>query len=599
MTGGLINIVSYGATDLYLVGDPQITFFKVVYRRHTNFAKECITLGINSLNFNEEIKVEIPKVGDLVGEMYLQLNIPSVSFTRDEIGIEQPTPTYDPTNENNYKTITDFIKLNSTAFRTAYNDYKAINLAINTMIDDINTVFSSFTAQPTLITEYGALLSNDKSSTGFYWLDPNLSDISKILSQLDPSVGGPTDPYPLVPYGKYTKDEILFKTQNAINICVKVQEYYYNKLLDYNNSYNEEVLTTAKFAWVKKLGHSIIEYISVSIGGEEIDKHYGDWFDIWHELTDSYYQKQMYDKLIGNVSNLTTFDRNTKPNYTMMIPLMFWFNRRVGQSFPLVALKYHNLYINIKLRPIENCMYIEKNTSIDATEISLQDLWDSKGYSLGSSLLVNYVYLDEIERKRFAQSAHEYLIERVQRLEINDLSDPQINILLDSFFSPCKEIIWYARKNSYIDNYTNYFKSLWNNYGLDGAGKGNPIINAEIVFNGYTRTQKNKGAYYNYVKPYTHHSNSIYDGINIYSFSLFPEEYQPSSSCNFTRIANAQLNLNLDNRVFQYRLSDIDPSVVAGSLTDSLNETTISIVIYMVSHNVLRIVSGMGSLAYQ
>lgn len=589
MVGGLINIVSYGANDLYLIGAPQITFFKIVYRRYTNFAKECISLSVNNINFEQEVQIELPKVGDLVGEVYLQISLPSTSFTKEELGIDHSDPVIDTTTNDNYNIVTDFIKLNATAYRTAYNDNLAINLDVTTMITNINDVFASFTAQPDLITTYGSLLSNDKGITGYYWLDPNLSDISKIILQL----GAPSN------YSNYTKQQIMIMVQNAMINSIRVQEYYYKKLLEYNTNYETGLLTSAKFAWVKRLGHSMIDYVSVSIGGEEIDRHYGDWLEIWHDLAGSYYQRKMYDKLIGDIPELTTFDRNAKPSYTMIIPLSFWFNRRVGQSFPLVALKYHSLYINVRLKKIEDCMYVEKNDSLNDLTISLQDLWDSKGYDLTCSLLVNYIYLDSIERKRFAQSSHEYLIERVQRLVIPSVSDQQLNILLDSFFSPTKEIIWYAQKHAYVNNITNYYVSMWNNFGLDKNGNKNPVTSANLVFNGYVRVSLNKGGYFNYLQPYAHHSNTPQDGINVYSFSLHPEEYQPSASCNFTQLPNATLNVTLNPSSFLYYLSDIDPSITPGSLSDSLNETTVDFVIHMISYNVVRIVSGMGSLAFQ
>jgi hypothetical protein len=82
MTAGLINIVSYGANDLYLTGAPQITFFKVVYRRYTNFSIESISLDMGTFNFNEEINIQFPKVGDLISNTYLQINLPNINLLK-------------------------------------------------------------------------------------------------------------------------------------------------------------------------------------------------------------------------------------------------------------------------------------------------------------------------------------------------------------------------------------------------------------------------------------------------------------------------------------------------------------------------------------
>ena len=75
MGGGLMQLVAYGAQDVYLTGNPQITFFKVVYRRHTNFAMEAIQQTIDgSLSFGNTVSATISRNGDLVGRMYVQMN---------------------------------------------------------------------------------------------------------------------------------------------------------------------------------------------------------------------------------------------------------------------------------------------------------------------------------------------------------------------------------------------------------------------------------------------------------------------------------------------------------------------------------------------
>ena len=81
---------------------------------------------------------------------------------------------------------------------------------------------------------------------------------------------------------------------------------------------------------------------------------------------------------------------------------------------------------------------------------------------------------------------------------------------------------------------------------------------------------------YNQVQPYQHFSNTPSDGINVYSFALTPEQHQPSGSCNFSRIDNAQLVLG------------VNAAAAAGA---KLN-------VYAVNYNVLRVMSGMGGLAY-
>ena len=83
--------------------------------------------------------------------------------------------------------------------------------------------------------------------------------------------------------------------------------------------------------------------------------------------------------------------------------------------------------------------------------------------------------------------------------------------------------------------------------------------------------------YFNQVQPYQHFENTPSDGINVYSFAANPGEHQPSGSCNFSRIDNAQLVLTVDSGV--------------ASAGATLN-------IYALNYNVLRVMSGMGGLAY-
>ena len=108
----------------------------------------------------------------------------------------------------------------------------------------------------------------------------------------------------------------------------------------------------------------------------------------------------------------------------------------------------------------------------------------------------------------------------------------------------------------------------------------NPIVAAKLQLNGHDRFSQRFGRYFNFVQPYQHHTNIPAMGINVYSFGLKPEEHQPSGTCNFSRIDNAQL-------VYSTKPTD------GGNTSASCN-----IHIYAVNYNVLRIMSGMGGLAY-
>ena len=458
MGGGLMQLVAYGAQDIYLTGNPQITFFKVVYRRHTNFSMEAIEQTFNgSADFGKRVTCTVSRNGDLMHRVYLQVTVPQVS------------------------------------------------------VDDGKT-----------------------------------------------------------------------------------------------------------FRWLNHLGHVLIKYAEVEIGGQRIDKHYGDWLHIWNELSQEAGKKAGYANMIGNVPALTAETTGAATNNTLVpemdlyIPLEFWFCRNPGLALPLIALQYHEVKINIEFRAASDCCAGE-----------------SSGLSLAAaSLFVDYIYLDTDERRRFAQVSHEYLIEQVQFTGDESVSSVSNKIKLN-FNHPCKELIWVVQKDKVLTvddasggkqwfNYTDAIDaSPFSGNPADPYGDGllmvvpaagspavdtgaypsstgvsdgtvvqwaskdvgfNPVFSAKLQLNGHDRFSERMGRYFNLVQPYQHHTNVPKTGINVYSFGLKPEEHQPSGTCNMSRIDNATLQLTLTAATV-----DGDDAKVR---------------VYATNYNVLRIMSGMGGLAY-
>jgi hypothetical protein len=107
----------------------------------------------------------------------------------------------------------------------------------------------------------------------------------------------------------------------------------------------------------------------------------------------------------------------------------------------------------------------------------------------------------------------------------------------------------------------------------------NPVVTAKLQLNGQDRFSEREGTYFSWVQPYQAHTRNPDEGINVYSFALRPEEHQPSGTCNFSRIDNATLQLVLSN------------ATVEGTKTAKVR-------VYATNYNVLRIMSGMGGLAY-
>jgi len=280
MAGGIIQLVAYGAQDIYLTDNPQITFFKTVFRRHTNFSFQPFTYTFNDKpNFGTKSTLVLPRLGDLVSKMYLKITI----------------------------------------------------------------------------------------------------------SGVEPNEGG-------------------------------------------------------KFAWTRRLGHAILEEIVLEMGGERIDKQTGTWLDIWYELAYPNKKNRGYLDMIGDVPELTKYDENDKPEYTILIPLQFWFNKYIGLSLPVIAIQYHRIKLHIRYAEL-NKLIITNDTFDQHNNISI----------LNVDLITDYVYLDKKERYNFATMGHEYLIEQVQFTGINNAELSEKRYKLHYNF-PTKELVWVVKNGNFITN---------------------------------------------------------------------------------------------------------------------------------------------------
>ena len=318
-------------------------------------------------------------------------------------------------------------------------------------------------------------------------------------------------------------------------------------------------------------GLRLINYVEIEIGGQKIDKHYSHWMYVWNELSLPVSKKDAYKKMVGANDKLKSLT-----NANLYIPLEFWFCRNVGLALPLIALQYHEVKINILFETKDNCL---GNTG-ELLDLTSTTLW------------VDYIFLDTDERRRFAQLSHEYLIEQLQFTGTESINDSATSIKPKlSFNHPCKELVWFcasshsATKATINNNWVNYSTGT-NEYAAGNSElfketsaitSTNPIKTAKLVLNGNDRFSARPGSYFNLIQPFQHHENiPSNSGINVYSFALKPEEHQPSGTLNMSRIDTAVLNLD-----------------VTSSMIGSKN-----LHVYAVNYNVLRILSGMGGLAY-
>jgi len=531
-----MQLVAYGAQDFYLTGNPQITFFKVVYRRHTNFAVESIEQTFNgSVAWGQKAVCNLQRSGDLVTKMYVRLTLPGAN-------------------------------------------------------------------------------SVDAGAADSQW------------------------------------------------------------------------------AWISRVGHFMLADVTMEIGGTQIDKLYGDWLNVWYELARNFAQDRGYGQMIGDTPELTTM-ASIHEQTTLYIPLQFACCRNDGLALPVIALQYHDIKITVNFAQFSEMVNVTRNLANNSTALSAVK---NALQIQACSLFVDYVYLDNEERKRFAQASHEYLFEQLQFTGAETVSNKTNKVRLN-LNHPCKELVWNTtsgkfkggrflahnptnvelarvnatkrfilrlarylsggllldlsgtgviQKNSApltgvaygstiyndmwdqidpvvlsnspdLDNVTilgrlltvaefsiptddlffNYdpaagtgpaasqdgSESLdvqvyqWDNYGCYLDGSKNPCDSVLLQLNGHDRFSQRDGNYFNYVQPWQCHTNTPADGINVYSFALNPEQHQPSGTCNFSRIDNATINIQYDSAFS-----------LAGSEFN----------IYATNYNVLRIMSGMGGLAY-
>ena len=341
--------------------------------------------------------------------------------------------------------------------------------------------------------------------------------------------------------------------------------------------------------YCKYFGLRVLNYVELEIGGQRIDRHYAHWLYIWNELTLPVSKRDGWNNMVGAYGGT----KDTTINSTLYVPLEFWFCRNIGLALPLIALQYHEVKININFESEAKCKSAANNTGNKP--------------SFTASLWVDYIFLDTDERRKFAQLTHEYLIEQLQFTGEESVSSSAPKVKLN-FNHPCKELVWFlANSVNNTNNWFNYttindsvlaadnsvevLKTRLTYNGLTGNNvellyPSNPITSAKLLLNGNDRFATRDGMYFNVVQPYQHHENIPNNaGINVYSFALKPEEHQPSGTLNMSRIDTAILQLGV------YNASGFNN-------TKSYESSKSTLYVYATNYNVLRILSGMGGLAY-
>jgi len=318
-------------------------------------------------------------------------------------------------------------------------------------------------------------------------------------------------------------------------------------------------------SWTNGIGYFMIDFVELQLGGEPIDRITGDLMDTWMELTT---QLGIKNTLYDMIGKSITFNKNTQTGaLKLLIPLPFWFCRKIEHALPLISMQYIDVRIVIQFKPFDKCWFKLSDGSAPPPNITITK----------ANLLCNFVYLDTYERQKMASNPiFEYLIEQFQINNIYQVQGQTINVNTPIYFNhPVKELYWFYR--SYVaanaNDYYNYANII--NYNTPAQTSSEPFINCQLRFNGNDRFENIPATYFYHYQPYKTHSCGTAQYIHVFSFALDPENIQPSGTANFSKLDNVVLNLECVNNIQEGQLF-----------------------IFATNYNILRIQSGMAGLMF-
>ena len=331
MGGGLMQLVAYGAQDIYLSGNPQITFFKVVYRRHTNFSMESIEQTFNGKpDFDKKVTCTISRNGDLISRLYLQVELEALpqTYTADQDDVTVPNVL----NGDHYYTMNMYPKPEPADLTTldgitplfvtlddgiTPSPISGLNIN-NVVVDSDNSAIGS--EQVTI--------SYDDGSTNYNYLIVYTDNTLTTASALTYDGTGAQIEYYVIP----NTFQIVPETSNSTLVQVRDQlgNNTYTVFTEDSGTFTELTYTTTQvssipFPTQEWLGHKIIDYVEIEIGGQRIDKHYGDWLAIWNELSQTEGHWNGYKQM--DINKWSREQRYTSPSSSGSIAILDWLYR--------------------------------------------------------------------------------------------------------------------------------------------------------------------------------------------------------------------------------------------------------------------------------
>ena len=343
---------------------------------------------------------------------------------------------------------------------------------------------------------------------------------------------------------------------------------------------NYEDIQSDAVSYSNGIGHAMIDYVSIWIGQQEIDRQYGEFMYLWTQLTTPGSKREGVNYMTGK--------RNVYTNYALpgplklYIPLHFWFCKNPGLALPLIALQSSPIKIHIKLRNGYDLVYsdrLEKYIlkTLNPMPTTCPNAIEKPPTIKNMTLWGDFIYLDTEERRRFVSSKHEYLIEQVQQQKRYGIpANTKIANIPLTFNHPMKEMIWVMNQDRMLDahEYFNYSSRMLIESKIPTLDLANSFV---LQFDGFDRFEEQSAEYFRLIQPWQRHTAIPNDFIYVYSFSLAPEAAQPQGSCNGSRLDSIVLQVNMNNSVQSY---------------------SSGITVYATNYNVLRIAAGLGGVLF-
>lgn len=535
MAGGLMQLIAYGAQDIYLTGNPQITFFKVVYRRHTNFAMEAIEHQfVGAVGFGNRVVAKVTRNGDLAARMYLRVTLPSV----------------DPGNSS----------------------FAWVRRLGHAIVSEVQVEIGGTRMDKqygTWLDIWYELARKGDHEIGYAKMIGDVPELTEYNTEVKDS------------YILYVPLQFWFNKYIGLSIPLIALQYHQMNIILELAPVETLVVRDCNFDPLTVVLDDVTLLIDYVFLDTDERKRFA---QVGHE----YLIEQL--QFNGAETVATAGETRYRLDYNFPTKELFWAmkngNYVTGKSF--VYYTHEDTWDLTQA----SCNIVLKSVALDndPTDIvggSWIEVLDNSITTVGTFVIINqysgnvyinptslvigdYGITDKINADITIDNTGNITCTNITtQLTIRDISIP-VELMTDTRFNVCDPIVY-----------------QYNNYGLMIDGSINPVQDSILKLNGHERFDRREGAYFNYVEPEKHHTNTPADGINVYSFSLYPEEHQPSGTANLSRIDRTDLFITFADSTASPELPDLNLFTVDNQLF-----------LYGVNYNIMRIMSGLAGLAY-